>query len=58
MMNEILRRKTPSAGKNQMGLAASILYVACKETGEVKSQKQMANVAEVTEVTIRNRKEP
>jgi transcription initiation factor TFIIB len=55
MMNELLRRKTLSAGKNQMGLAASILYIACKETGEVKSQKHMANAADVTEVTIRNR---
>jgi transcription initiation factor TFIIB len=55
MMNELLRRKTLSAGKNQMGLGASILYIACKETGEVKSQKVMANAAGVTEVTIRNR---
>jgi transcription initiation factor TFIIB len=55
MMNEVLGRKTPSAGKNQMGLAASILYIACKETGEVKTQKVMANAAGVTEVTIRNR---
>jgi transcription initiation factor TFIIB len=38
-----------------MGLAASILYIACKETGEVKTQKVMANAAGVTEVTIRNR---
>lgn len=55
MMNELLRRKTPSAGKNQMGLAASLLYVSCKETGEIKTQKHMANAAGVTEVTIRNR---
>ena len=55
MMNELLRRKTLSGGKNQMGLAASLLYVACKETGEVKTQKHMAIAAGVTEVTIRNR---
>lgn len=55
MMDELLRRKTPSAGKDQMGLAASILYIACKETGERKPQKLMAKVAGVTEVTIRNR---
>jgi transcription initiation factor TFIIB len=54
MMNEVLRRKTASAGKDQMGLAASILYIACKETGEHKSQKIMASAAGVTEVTIRN----
>lgn len=55
MMKELLRRKTASAGKNQMGLAASILYIACKETREVKTQKHMANAAGVSEVTIRNR---
>ena len=55
MMNELLRRKTASGGKDQMGLAASILYIACKETGERKPQKVMASAAGVTEVTIRNR---
>jgi transcription initiation factor TFIIB len=55
MMDELLRRKTASAGKDQMGLAASILYMACKETGEFKTQKDMASAASVTEVTIRNR---
>jgi transcription initiation factor TFIIB len=55
MMNELLKRKTASAGKDQMGLAASILYIACKETGEHKPQKIMASAAGVTEVTIRNR---
>jgi transcription initiation factor TFIIB len=55
MMNELLKRKTASAGKDQMGLAASILYMACKQTGEFKTQKVMASAAGVTEVTIRNR---
>jgi transcription initiation factor TFIIB len=55
MMNELLRRKTLTAGKDPMGLAASILYIACKETGENKTQKDLAKAAGVTEVTIRNR---
>jgi transcription initiation factor TFIIB len=55
MMNELLRRKTLTAGKDPMGLAASILYIACKETGENKTQKNMSKAAGVTEVTIRNR---
>ena len=55
MMNELLTRKTASAGKDQMGLAASILYIACKETGEFKTQKDMAKASGVTKVTIRNR---
>jgi transcription initiation factor TFIIB len=38
-----------------MGLAASILYIASKETGEIKTQLDMAKAAGVTEVTIRNR---
>jgi transcription initiation factor TFIIB len=55
MMSELLRKKTLSAGKNPMGLAASILYLASQETGEIKTQKDMAMAADVTEVTIRNR---
>ena len=55
MMNELLRKKTLTAGKDPMGLAASILYIASKETGETKNQRSMASAAGVTEVTIRNR---
>jgi transcription initiation factor TFIIB len=55
MMSELLRKKTLSAGKNPMGLAASILYLASQETGEIKTQRDMAIAAAVTEVTIRNR---
>jgi transcription initiation factor TFIIB len=44
-----------SAGKDPMGLAASALYVACTLGGEEKTQKEVAEAARVTEVTIRNR---
>jgi transcription initiation factor TFIIB len=44
-----------SAGKDPMGLAASSLYVACTLEGEEKTQKDVAEAAGVTEVTIRNR---
>lgn len=44
-----------SAGKDPMGLAASALYVACTLEGEEKTQKDVADAAGVTEVTIRNR---
>jgi transcription initiation factor TFIIB len=44
-----------SAGKDPMGLAASALYVACTLAGEDKTQKDVAEAAGVTEVTIRNR---
>ena len=44
-----------SAGKDPMGLAAAALYLACVMMGENKTQKDIAQAAGVTEVTIRNR---
>jgi transcription initiation factor TFIIB len=44
-----------SAGKAPMGLAASSLYLAGVIEGEVKTQKEIAEAAGVTEVTVRNR---
>ena len=38
-----------------MGLAATIVYVSRVRTGEQKSQIDIANAADITEVTIRNR---
>lgn len=55
---EILRKAEEtrtSAGKDPMGLAAAALYVACVMEGENKTQKDVAEAASVTEVTIRNR---
>lgn len=55
---EILRKAQEtrsSAGKDPMGLAASALYVACVMENEAKTQKDIAEAAGVTEVTIRNR---
>lgn len=44
-----------SAGKDPMGLAASVLYLACLSTGENRTQTDIADAAGVTEVTVRNR---
>ncbi|CAI8028858.1 Transcription initiation factor IIB [Geodia barretti] len=44
-----------SSGKDPMGLAAAALYVACVANGENKTQRDVAEAAGVTEVTIRNR---
>jgi len=44
-----------SAGKDPMGLAASVLYLACLNTGESRTQTEIAEAAGVTEVTVRNR---
>jgi transcription initiation factor TFIIB len=44
-----------SAGKGPMGIAATVLYIACLQAGEIKTQKELSVAAGVTEVTIRNR---
>ena len=43
------------AGKHPMGVAASALYLACRDSGEERTQVDIADAAGVTEVTIRNR---
>lgn len=53
-MNELVKMEI-SAGKLPMGLAATVLYMSCLKNGENKTQKDIADVAGVTEVTIRNR---
>ncbi len=49
------KKKGIVTGKDPMGLAAASLYVACVLEGEKKTQKEIADVANVTEVTVRNR---
>ncbi len=49
------RRKRAAAGKDPMGLAAAALYIACLKNSEKKTQKDIAEAAGVTEVTVRNR---
>ncbi|SVA54216.1 uncharacterized protein METZ01_LOCUS107070 [marine metagenome] len=44
-----------ASGKDPMGLAASALYLACVKNGEDITQRDIAQAADVTEVTIRNR---
>jgi transcription initiation factor TFIIB len=44
-----------SAGKSPMGLAASVLYTSCLRNDENTTQKNIAEAAGVSEVTIRNR---
>ena len=44
-----------SAGKDPMGLAATVIYISCIKTGENITQKEISNVAGITEVTLRNR---
>jgi transcription initiation factor TFIIB len=49
------RKKRAAAGKDPMGLAAASLYIACLKNNEKKTQKDIAEAAGVTEVTVRNR---
>jgi transcription initiation factor TFIIB len=44
-----------SAGKHPMAVAATVLYVSCLNTGEKKTQSDIADAAGITEVTLRNR---
>jgi len=55
---EILRKAEESkisAGKNPMSLAATALYISCVKLGVNHTQRDLAEAADITEVTIRNR---
>ena len=54
VMNNITKREI-SAGKHPMAVAATVLYVSCLNTGENKTQTDIADAAGITEVTLRNR---
>ena len=49
------KKKRVSAGKDPRGLAAAALYIACLQDNEKKTQKDIAEAAGVSEVTVRNR---
>jgi len=54
ILQEAIKRGITS-GKGPTGLAAAALYVASLLEGEKKTQREVAEVAHVTEVTVRNR---
>jgi len=49
------KKKRAASGKDPMGLVAAALYIACLLNNEKKTQKDIAEAAAVTEVTVRNR---
>jgi transcription initiation factor TFIIB len=53
-MNELVQKEV-TAGKDPMGLAATVLYLSCLTNGETTTQRDIAEAAGVTEVTVRNR---
>jgi transcription initiation factor TFIIB len=54
IMEDVTKREI-SAGKDPMGLAATVLYISCIKTGDHKTQRDIAQAAGITEVTLRNR---
>src|SRR5437667_1563887 len=44
-----------TSGKGPTGVAAAAIYVACVLQGEKRTQREVADIVGVTEVTIRNR---
>ncbi len=55
---EILKKAEKAglfAGRDPSGLAASAIYIASIMENERRTQRELANVAHVTEVTVRNR---
>jgi len=54
ILNEAANREL-SSGRGPTGMAAASLYIASVLCGERRTQREVADVAGVTEVTIRNR---
>lgn len=54
ILNDTIKTEL-SAGKAPLGLAATAICLACRITGENRSQVDIANASGVTDVTIRNR---
>ena len=52
---EIAQKVELTSGRGPTGIAAAALYVAALMHGEKRTQREVADVAGVTEVTIRNR---
>jgi transcription initiation factor TFIIB len=55
---EILKKAAPyglTSGRGPTGVAAAALYIATVLCNERRTQREIANVARVTEVTVRNR---
>ncbi|RLE43961.1 hypothetical protein DRJ22_06340 [Candidatus Woesearchaeota archaeon] len=49
------KRLDLTSGKGPTGVAAAAIYIACVLVGEKRTQREVASLINVTEVTIRNR---
>ncbi len=54
---ELYENSGKNSGKSPIGIAASAIYVASMICNERRTQKKVADVTNITEVTIRNRTE-
>jgi len=52
---KIAKDRGVSIGRDPAGIAAAALYIATRLSGEKRTQKKVAEIAGVTEVTVRNR---
>ena len=50
------KRRYATTGKDPSGLAAAIIYLSARMLNEKVTQAHLAKAANVTEVTVRNRK--
>jgi transcription initiation factor TFIIB len=55
MLQKSRKKGLKSMGKDPKGLAAAAIYMACKDLNEKRTQAQIADVARITEVTLRTR---
>jgi transcription initiation factor TFIIB len=55
IMQNVTENEILSAGKDPMGVAATVLYISCIKNGENVKQKHISNAAGITDVTLRNR---
>ena len=51
----VAKEERLTSGRGPTGIAAAASYIASVLTGEKKTQREIAEIAQVTEVTIRNR---
>lgn len=52
---ELAEERELTHGKSPCGITAAAIYVAGHETGQVRTQREISDVTNITEVTIRNR---
>jgi transcription initiation factor TFIIB len=52
---KLARKMGATMGREPVGVAAAAVYMACQEQGIHRTQRELAQAAGVTEVTVRNR---